>query len=1017
MPPKLRLTLFGDVVIQKGKKKVEGFSSRAAEALFLYLVCNRRPIARETLAELLWAERSSVQGLTNLRTSLTSVRKELDDYLLVTRDSLAFNNEIDFELDVDEFETQLKKLGLPDQARMPQNNEDALALQTVLDLYQGDFLEGFHVRDGQGFEEWVVLQRERLKRFAREGFRLLTQFYLERARYTDASISATRWQKLDLYDEEACRAQMWALMRTGQKNAALTCYQNLKQKLKQDLDVMPSSATIDLFQHLQQIDFPPTVNLPDFSNSFLGRENEIEKLERLISAHQTRLVTIVGTGGIGKTRLSIAIARSFAERKPGQFLHGISFVPLSVIDSAQEISLRVAEVIGFVFQGTDSPQKQLFNFLKEREVLLVIDNFEHLMNESGGSIAFIIEVLRQAPSVKLLVTSRERLNLFNEIVFDINGLDVPTEDEFSPQEYSAVNLFSQNAQRIQQNFSLNDVNKKSVAQICRLVNGVPLAIELASAWMRNYSCEQIAEHIKSDLDFLASPYPDLAEGHRSLRAVFERSWSLLTENEKTVFAQLSIFRGGFTLEAVEAVILQHSSNNYPQEGSAEVLLSTLVDKSLLQQLPDGRYDVHPLLLQYASEKLSASNTDLEIVSARHTSYYLTFLTQLGDGGTPEQRKVIRPERDNIYRAWLDGAEKNRLSELEQTSGILHNFFSMQSWFQEGIDLFEQVLEITNQKEQIEANGLVVELLSRKARMHTQIGQLEKANADLAHALKYLEFLDDPSRRSRVFDSLAITSYYAGDYVRAMNLAQESLQISESEQNLDGMAFSLNFLGSCAKVKGEYEQCRNYFQRAFETYQTMKDEIGAAMVLNNLGNLLQAQENYQEAQDYYIKSSEIFKMQDHVHGAATTLGNAGKLAGRQGDYKLAEKLLSESLVLKRKINDQRGEAVALAGLGDVGLLVKNYDEAKTQFLSALKLAQQIGDTQLMLDILSALALLADEQDQTELCKNLLSYVLNHNGTPEETRQRVTKLKDKYFQENGKWNQEEVEDVVTIILAEK
>ena len=747
----------------------------------------------------------------------------------------------------------------------------------------------------------------------------------------------------------------------------------------------------------------------------MGRKNEIEKLENLLINSQTRLVTLVGTGGIGKTRLAVAMAHSLVERKPAQFLHGVSFVPLAVIHSSQDIALRIAEAIGFVFQGTDSLQKQLLNFLKDREVLLILDNFEHLMNESGTALAFIVEILREAPHVKLVVTTRERLNLSNEIVFDIDGLDVPDEDTFSPQDYSAVTLFSQNAQRIQQTFSLDDANKKSVAQICRLVNGVPLAIELASAWMRNYSCEQIAEQIKTDLDFLASPYPDMAEGHKSLRAVFERSWSLLNADEQNTFAQLSIFRGGFTLEAVEAVILQNSSNNYPQEGSAEVLLSTLVDKSLLQKHPDGRYDIHPLLLQYASEKLSASPADLETVSARHTSYYLTFLIQLGDGGTPEQRNVIRPERDNISRAWSDAAEKNMLSELEQTSGILHNFFSTQSWFQEGIDLFANILEKIFNPEQNETHGLAVELLSRKARMHTQIGQLEKANADLTQASTLLDSLNNPASRSRVLDSLAITSYYAGDYVRAMDLAQESLQISENENNLDGMTFSLNFLGSCAKVKGDYEQCRNYFQRAFETYQTMKDEIGAAMVLNNLGNLLQVQGNYQEAQGYYIQSSEIFKTQDHIHGAATTLGNAGKLAGRQGDYKLAEKLLSESLVLKRKINDQRGEAVALAGLGDVGLLVEDYSEAKIQFFNALKLAKQIGDAQLMLDILVALALLADEQNQTELCGNLLSYILNHSGTPEEARQRVAKLKDKYSQEVGEWNQEVVEDVVTIVLG--
>ncbi|MCL4275757.1 MAG: tetratricopeptide repeat protein [Anaerolineales bacterium] len=1010
MPPKLRLTLLGEVSIQKGKKAVDGLPSRAAEALFLYLACSRRPVAREKLAELLWADRSSAQGLTNLRTILTSLRRELDDHLVITREALAFNTKGDLWLDVDEFERQLGELGLPDHASLPRDEAAASKLRSALDLYRGDFLEGFHLRDGQGFEEWVILQRERLKRLAREGFRLLSRYHLENGFFSEGVESAARWLRLDPYDEEACRTQMWSFLRTGQRSAALQCYQSLKHRLSQDLGISPSPATTELFRRIQELDFPPAVKLPAFSSGFLGRATEIEELSRLLAASATRVVTVAGPGGIGKTRLAVEAARSLAERKPGQFLHGVHFVPLAALDTPSEIPARISEVIGLVFHGTDSLQKQLFDFLKEREVLLVLDNLEHLFDDAGGAIALLVELLRQAPGVRVLVTSRERLNLYDEVVFDVSGLEVPSGDSSAPQESSAVALFLQSAQRVKRDFSLAGRDQESVAHICRMVGGMPLAIELASAWTRQYSCGQIAAQIEKDLDFLASPYQDLAAGHRSLRAVFERSWSLLSPEEQAAFMRLSIFRGGFTLEAAQAVIGQ---------GGAGLLISGLADQSLVQQQPDGRCDIHPMLLGYASEKLSASSADFETVAAAHTSYYLTFLTQLGDGESPDQRAAIRPERANIRASWERAIDAGLLQPLEHTAGILHSFFSVQSWFQEGIDLFQHALVRIAEQHGGNADGLLCDLLGRKARMHTQIGQLENARADLQRALTYLETMDDPARRSRVLDSLAITSYYAGDYPQAMELANESLQLSERENNLDGVAFSLNFLGSCAKAQGNFEQCRTYFERAVETYRAMQDEIGAAMVLNNLGNLLQAQADFAGAQEYYLQSSEIFKAQDHVHGAATTLANAGKLAGRQGDYELAGKLLQESLALKRQINDQRGEAVALAGLGDVSLFTGLLDDAKDHFLNAIKLAQKVGDVQLALDILAALTALTAKQGRTELARDLSSFVLKHDGTAEEARQRVAGLKDGLeLGENGagKWDQEMLEDVVNAVVAE-
>jgi predicted ATPase/DNA-binding SARP family transcriptional activator/Tfp pilus assembly protein PilF len=1006
MTPKLQIKLLGSATIQNGGTLVNKLPSRAAEALFLYLTCNRRPFGRETLAELLWAERTTAQALTNLRTILTPLRRELDEYLVVTRETLAFNTENDFWLDVDEFELKMKEFGLPERGSPPKDEAAARELQLVLDLYQGDFLLGFSLRDGQGFEEWVILQRERLKRLAREGFRLLTHYLLDSGQYSQAILNASHWQQLDPYDEDACRAQMWALMRNGQRSAALQAYRQLKENLAQEVGVSPSSATSGLFQRFNHLDFPPSIELPTYPNEFLGRGREIESIKKLLGDSQTRLVTIAGPGGIGKTRLAAESARSLGRSKPGQFLHGIHFIPLAAIDLPQEIPGRIAETVGLVVQGPEPVQKQLLEFLRDREVLFILDNFEHLLSvQAASAVSLIVDLLRQAPGVKLLVTSRERLNLYDEVVFDVAGLEVPDDDPLASRETSAIVLFSQSAQRVQRDFSLENAGVGTVVRICRLVSGMPLAIELASAWVRHYDCRQIEKQIETDLDFLASPYQDVATGHRSLRAVFERSWSLLSPAEQAAFARLSVFRAGFRLEAAQAVLEDSGGTN------AELPIASLVDKSLLQVQPDGRYDIHPILLQYASEKLPAP--ELEAVSARHMSHYLAFLAQLGDGEVPEKRAAISPERANIRLAWERAARKGLLQELGQTTAVLHSFFSVQSWFQEGIELFQHALDVITANKKDEADGLACELLGRKARMHIQVGQLAQARADLQQALAYLENLDDPARRSRVLDSLAIASYYAGEYPQAVSLANESLQLSEQEQNLDGMAFSLNFLGSCAKAQGNYDQSQACFERAAKTYHQMKDEIGAAMVLNNLGNLLQAQSDFERAQQYYLQSSEIFKVQSHLHGAATTLANAGKLAAKQGNHDLARSLLQESLEMKRKVQDQRGVAVALAGLGDISLLVGQLTEARQQFLDALNLAQQIEDVQLTLDLLTALADLAVQQGQADLARNLLSFVLLQDGTAEEARQRATRLNKELphpSDKPGEWDQEMLEDVV-------
>ena len=983
MTKSLRLSLLGDVSIQLGENPISGLPSRAAEALLIYLVCSERPVGREKLAELLWADRTQTQAMTNLRTILTPLRRALGDHLIITRQTLAFDHQSDYWLDAAEFKNQLKALDPQEQRAI--DEKLARQLQSILDLYQGDFLEGFYIREGRGFEEWAALQRERLRLLAREGFRFLAHYQLEAGHYNEGIQTAIRWQGFDPYDEDACRTRMWLLTRAGQRNSALQCYQDFVQLLSTELGVTPVSTTKALFRRLQVISFPPSLNLPTTTSSFVGRTAEIVELEGRISSPETRLLTILGSGGIGKTRLAIEVGRSLAERKPGRFLDGISFVPLAAVDTPDALPTRIAEAIELPLQGSESPQKELLEHLREREILLILDNFEHLIDENGAAIALLVEIVHHAPQTKILITSRERLNLYEEMVFELPGLDVPLPDAVTPERSSAVTLFLQNARKTQGQFSPSTDEVACIAQACRLVQGVPLAIELAASWMHHYTCTEIVEQIENSLDFLSSPYRNIPARHRSLRAVFEHSWNLLTPTEQDVFALFSIFRGGFRVEAAEAVLVNQPS---------DLVIFALVEKSLVQQQPEGRYDIHPLLREYAHEKLLQQSEAHAQAAERQAGFYINFLRSQHSGESPEQRAAIRLEINNIQAAWIWAAQQQDLALLERGAATLHNFYSAQSWFHEGIEIFQFALDRLDEKtakKSPKKASILCDLLGRKARMCIHIGQLETARADLQAALTYLEQVEDPERRSIVLSYLAITNFYAGEYHQAVELASESRLLAKKSGDQDGIAFALNFTGSCYKALGNYDQTGDSFKDALEMYRSLEDDIGAAMVLHNLGNLAQANDDYEVAKNYYQECSEIFKANDHLHSAAATLTNAGKLAMRQEDYKEALRMLSEGLEMKRQIGDQRGMAVALIALGDVFVTLGDHPQAQENLNQGLTLALEVGDINLILDGLAVIADWLLKQEQFKVAGRLLDYILRQQATSQETRERVVKIK--------------------------
>ncbi|MFN2138336.1 MAG: adenylate/guanylate cyclase domain-containing protein, partial [Candidatus Promineifilaceae bacterium] len=415
-------------------------------------------------------------------------------------------------------------------------------------------------------------------------------------------------------------------------------------------------------------------NLPSLPTPFIGREGELAQIAHFLSEPDCRLLTLLGPGGMGKTRLALRTGAVVSD----QYDHGVYFVDLQAVSRTEFLGPAITSAIGFPLNGQEDALVQLSRYLQDKRLLLILDNFEQLVPDRGS--LFLAALLDAAPPIQLLVTSREALNLQQEWLYYVPGLSLPDTPAAEDAEAESVQLFNERARRVRPEFSAQS-ERAHVTAICRLVEGVPLALELAASWTRLLTCEQIAAELASSFDLLATDRHNVPDRQQSLRVVFDQTWRHLTEDEQAAFMKLSIFHGGFSYDAARQVA-----------GAPLPLLSTLQDKSLIRWDENGRYRIHELLRQYAARKLAQAPSELETAQERHGRYYIDFLERheqpLMDGRQVQAVQEIKAELENVRAAWQWALEKLDSDAVRRASYALGNFYQFHSRYAEALRAFE-----------------------------------------------------------------------------------------------------------------------------------------------------------------------------------------------------------------------------------------------------------------------------------------------------------------------------------------
>ncbi len=987
--PELKLFLLGYPQVELDGSTVE-LDTRKTLALLAYLAIEAKLFSREALAAMLWPDNEPKSAYHNLRRSLWTLNKRLgQEWLEADRTSVRLNSEIGVWIDAAAFRDHIHESDRHAHAGDELCPACLLNLGAAVDLYRGGFMEGFTLPDSPAFDEWQFFIREDLEKQAAQALKKLACYHEDSGEWAPAIGLARRWLAMDLLNEAAHRLLMRLYARSDQQPAALRQYEICVQTLQKELGAAPQPETTALYEQIRARaaaspapdetradDSPaaPEPESPDQRSSglplaafpqpltpFVGRRSELKEVGDLLSDPGVRLLTLLGPGGMGKTRLAIEAARE----ESLAFRDGAHFVPLAPLSSSEYILSTIAKSLRFnVRESPDSLLAQMGAYLRPKEILLVLDNFDHLI--TAQSVEELIKLLENAPRLKLLVTSRARLALNSETVYPVKGMRFPELDpiRMDPQEmekYSALQLFLQSARRVRPDFHLSIENFNSVIRICKAVQGMPLGIELATAWMELLSLEEIVAEIHNCLDFLETTQRDVPERQRSIRAVFNASWKMLNPSERDLFKRLSIFRGSFS---------RHAAGEVASAGLPE--LSGLVSKSFVYSLAEGRFVVHELLRQFGVDELQQDSGEWEAVQDRHSAYFLSLIAERApDLFGPKYQATLEAldaEIENLRAAWDWAVEQSRFEPVDHALFGLYAYFTTRSLYWEfaaRLQRTAQALEsslavapqdaprrlllakilplisattydfVSDARAQLVLRSLdLVNELGAERQMGVMFSYLAREYGDrldplqavgmLQRSLNWLRESGDELAVTLTLQFLGSLLIRVGQPAQAKPVLEEAVAICKRRADRISLATSNALLADQLRFrwKGAYVEAERILLDCIEIYESIGSRFNASLVLLQLAQLADGFGEYQKTISWCQKGRQISIEIGRLDLVAAWLSWESIANLRLGDLEQARKLRQQSLQVARETNSRTDIIWGLLEMGEIERVAGN-----------------------------------------------------------------------------------------------
>lgn len=915
---------------------------RAQQLVKLLCLAPRHSLAPDLILEQLWAEQDGATARHSLHQVVYTARRALSAVVAQDACVLWENNLItlcrdgEFRIDVETFETAAQR------ARQTPSVEH---YQAALALYAGELLPE------DRYAEWTLTRREALRELHLALAVELAELYESAGAEDEARAQLERVLTQDPLREEAHRALMRLYARQGKRALALKQFQIARVNLERELGVEPEAAMQQLADALRagQDTFPAAANLPFALTSFIGRSADTAAIQGLL--RQARLVTVTGPGGAGKTRLALHCAHAAAR------VTRVYWIELAALADPALLANVVASGLNIQEQGADSIPNRILRVLREAPTLLVLDNCEHLLDAAAR---FAKDFLRQCPDLRILATSRESLRVAGERLWQVTPLEFPpaldAQQLAALSKFDAVRLFVERAQAVAPAFALTPDNAAAIAQLCRRLDGLPLALELAAARVNVLSVQQIAAGLDDALRLLVAGERTQLPRHQTMRAAIEWSFALLSDAEAKLWRRLAVFAGGFSLDAAQAVCATDDAERVLD------ILSALVAKSMVQaQLwqQEMRYGLLEVMRQYALEKLDASG-ESEMLRAEHGAYYLAFAEranrELMGAGQVEWVLRLSADMDNLRAALEWAREDVEHNALARFGAALWRFWYARGWLSEGQHWLELALERAPDDSATHAQVLV------------GLGTLNWAQGDYARATQRCEMalgiaarVSDTSGLAWGTLILGMIAQSRGTFAKAAEWATSSLHHFETNGEAFGKAMTYHALGVTAHTRGDLTRAREWFAASLNTHRALGNPWGAAMPLYALGVIAQGDGDAATAEKFFQESYALFGAVDSHLGLGLNTSNLGLLAIETGELERAAQWLEESLRHFEKMGDHL--SVARVWRGQAQLALRRGDVANAGMLArqSLQDCAQSGNQVNIAESLETLARVAAAQN--------------------------------------------------------